>query len=711
MRSRIRRVALVLALCLAGSLVTSAAALAAAPTIIGISPNNGADAGGTSVTITGTGFITGSTVKFAGTAATGVTIHSAESITATSPAGSGSELVNVTVTNTNGTSAVVPKDQFAYDPAPGSPWLGLDGNSNGIKPEHIGEFVANNIVYDRGGAPGIELEAGELLEEGGKVTEAGKELATSVGAGMTPDVLIVYKAYEGGCESDPDFPQERTKKEEEGGKETIKGYVEGFIKTAKAVHEKYPSAIFEPMNEPWCVTTPQYNGAEYANVIAKLLPEAKATGIPLSAIYVAAIGWDCTASECGKYCHVEHPKAECVSDDWVPAMYAAQPKLETEIQGWYFHPYGPPSGTEEGDSRGIQTLPLVQEKMTSGQNNIIVSEVGYCDEEVNGPEPCGGDGVTNAEADKDMSEMLGNALPYHEAGWLRALIVYARKGGGWAMQLTESATLTKPGEALDAFADLHGAMWLIPEVPNPKEAKSSSLAGVSCASSEACTAVGHYVNSSSVEVPLAERLSGKTWKAQEPKIPTGAKSSSLSGVSCASSEACIAVGHYLNSSSVEVPLAEKWNGTEWTIKEPKTPTGAKSSSLSGVSCTSSEACVAVGHYVNSSSVEVPLAEKWNGTEWTIKEPKTPTGAKSSSLSGVSCTSSEACVAAGRYVNSSSVEVPLAEKWTGSEWTIEEPKTPTGAKSSSLAEVSCTSSEACTAVGHDVNSSKRGSAAC
>ncbi len=451
--------------------------------------------------------------------------------------------------------------------------------------------------------------------------------------------------------------------------------------------------LFEPINEPWGHTNPQFSGAEYAKVIAKLLPEVKAAGIPIADIYVGAVGIDCVK------------EGECVTNGWVPAMYAAEPSLETEIQGWYFHPYGRPSGLDNDDDGGIQAVPVVQGGMTSGQNNIIVSEVGYCDTEIN-KEECSSENVsgTGAQTGKWMTEMLDNALPYHEAGWLKALIIYSRNAGGWAMQEYPSQVLSKGGEALDAFANVYGRAWSIPSTPNPTGAKSSALAGVSCTSSEACTAVGHYVNSSSVEVPLAERLSVKTWKAQEPKIPTGAKSSSLGGVSCTSSEACIAVGHYVNSSSVEVPLAEKWNGTEWTIKEPKTPTGAKTSNLSGVSCTSSEACVAVGHYVNSSSVEVPLAEKWSGTEWTIKEPKTPTGAKSSSLGGASCTSSEACIAVGHYVNSSSVEVPLAEKWTGSEWAIEEPKTPTGAKSSSLAEVSCISSEACTAVGHDINSS-------
>ena len=43
-----------------------------APTVTAISPNAGTTLGGTSVTITGTGFATGATVTIGGTAATGV---------------------------------------------------------------------------------------------------------------------------------------------------------------------------------------------------------------------------------------------------------------------------------------------------------------------------------------------------------------------------------------------------------------------------------------------------------------------------------------------------------------------------------------------------------------------------------------------------------------------------------------------------------------
>jgi hypothetical protein len=446
MRNSARGVVTALVCGLATAASSASAASASLPTVISIAPNNGSVAGGTSVALAGSGFTAASTVRFGATAATNVKILSTESMLVRSPPGRGGEPVDITVTSAAGTSAPSPNDQFAYDPPPASAWLGLDGNSGGVPRQRLEEFVREKIVYDRGGAPGLNWVAGELPVEDGRTTEGGRALAISTRAGMIPDVVIDYRGYRGNYRSDPDFPQERTPSEEAEGRETINGYVAGFVKSAKAIHRKYPRAIFEPINEPWGYTTPEYNGAAYAEVIARLLPQAKAAGIPLSSIYVAATGKGCTA---------EADAVHCAGNDWIPAMYAAQPMLQTEIQGWYLHPYGQPRGAGEGDGAGIQSVPLVQAAMTSGQNNIVVSEVGYCADDVNSAVDCGGwPPERSAQATRSLTEMLDNALPYHEAGWLRALLVYSRSDGGWAMQLADGA-LTAQGRALQKFARSH----------------------------------------------------------------------------------------------------------------------------------------------------------------------------------------------------------------------------------------------------------------
>jgi hypothetical protein len=85
-----------------GSLTNGYTYAAAGPTVSSVAPNNGPAAGGTAVTITGTSFAAGSTVKFGTTAATNVVVVNSTTITAMTPAGAG--VVTVTV-DPNGQSA------------------------------------------------------------------------------------------------------------------------------------------------------------------------------------------------------------------------------------------------------------------------------------------------------------------------------------------------------------------------------------------------------------------------------------------------------------------------------------------------------------------------------------------------------------------------------------------------------------------------------
>ena len=73
------------------------------PTVSSVSPNSGPPAGGTAVTITGTNFASGATVKFGSTAATNVVVVNSTTITATTPAeSSGAVTVTVTVNGQSG---------------------------------------------------------------------------------------------------------------------------------------------------------------------------------------------------------------------------------------------------------------------------------------------------------------------------------------------------------------------------------------------------------------------------------------------------------------------------------------------------------------------------------------------------------------------------------------------------------------------------------
>ena len=86
-----------------------------APTLSVVGPDAGPVAGGTSVTLTGTGFRAGMQVSFGGTAATGVTVSSATQATVTAPAHAAGA-VNVTVTTPGGSATAANAYTYAVVP-------------------------------------------------------------------------------------------------------------------------------------------------------------------------------------------------------------------------------------------------------------------------------------------------------------------------------------------------------------------------------------------------------------------------------------------------------------------------------------------------------------------------------------------------------------------------------------------------------------------
>jgi streptogramin lyase len=99
-----------------GTVFAGVVAAGPKPTLKKLSAKKGRTAGGTPVTITGTGFAGVSEVKFGSHPATKITFHSDTSITVTSPPASAGK-VDVTVTTPNGTSTASSKYAFTYKAA------------------------------------------------------------------------------------------------------------------------------------------------------------------------------------------------------------------------------------------------------------------------------------------------------------------------------------------------------------------------------------------------------------------------------------------------------------------------------------------------------------------------------------------------------------------------------------------------------------------
>jgi hypothetical protein len=245
-----------------------------------------------------------------------------------------------------------------------------------------------------------------------------------------------------------------------------------------------------------------------------------------------------------------------------------------------------------------------------------------------------------------------------------------------------------------------GSAWKVEPTPNPNRdgAGINELSAVSCTSGRACTAVGsHAASLSSSGFTLAERWNGMRWRIQPTILPKGADSSAFTGVSCASATACTAVGSTPGKAAdTSVNLAEAWNGTSWRVQAIPAPKGSTSSSLSGVSCTSPNACTAVGNYSTAAGRVLAVAERWNGTTWRPQAVPKPAG--STWFYGVSCSAAHACTAVGYQNNGTGDAQPFAEVWNGTTWRIQAVPLPHGSPGAILAAVSCTSPRACTATG-------------
>jgi hypothetical protein len=243
-----------------------------------------------------------------------------------------------------------------------------------------------------------------------------------------------------------------------------------------------------------------------------------------------------------------------------------------------------------------------------------------------------------------------------------------------------------------------GSAWSVTPTPDRMEPQASDLTGVSCPAPDHCVAVGYYTNASGSS-PLAELWNGKNWSIAPAPSPAGTQTASLTAVSCVAANNCVAVGSSLNGSDT-VTLAEAWNGAHWSIVPTPNVTGAQASVLSAVSCPAAGHCVAVGYYA-ASAVTGTLAQTWNGQVWSIGRTPNAAGSAFTTLTGVSCPAVNRCVAVGGYTTAPS-PLAIAQTWNGSAWAMKALPSPAGAEGTFPLDVSCRSATDCAAVGDYYN---------
>jgi len=274
------------------------------------------------------------------------------------------------------------------------------------------------------------------------------------------------------------------------------------------------------------------------------------------------------------------------------------------------------------------------------------------------------------------------------------------------------------GEAM-VLPENSGSWGTAGEIDPPANAESgASLEAISCPSIGTCTATGHYTNNQGHAAAMVASESAGVWGAAvEIPLPGNAKATqpteydnqfadSFVAVSCHSSEACTAVGNYLDTAGHDQGMTVTETSGSWgAATELTLPANASTEAvafLAGVSCHEAGDCSAVGGYKTEGGEFLPLAATESASSFTAAEAlKLPAGAGTYVPTGgeaISCTAVGDCAAVGSFRRGSTNDYALALTESSGTWsTGVEVELPSGAPGG-LRSIACTGTQSCTAVG-------------
>jgi hypothetical protein len=209
--------------------------------------------------------------------------------------------------------------------------------------------------------------------------------------------------------------------------------------------------------------------------------------------------------------------------------------------------------------------------------------------------------------------------------------------------------------------------WSI--VSSPNEEGSNWLVAVDAAAGTSAWAVGYYIGSEGVYETLAERWDGSAWTLAETPNP-GTHGDWLNGVAAVSSSEAWSVGYTAGDPSTytSTTLVEHWTGSAWSVVPSPNPSkdpvyGANQ--LHDVRAFASNDVWAAGwQWVPSGSA--PLVERWNGRSWKVS-PTPNTG--TDELQALDGTSSNDIWAVGQSVSIVDGHQSLAMHWDGRSWVV------------------------------------------
>jgi hypothetical protein len=172
--------------------------------------------------------------------------------------------------------------------------------------------------------------------------------------------------------------------------------------------------------------------------------------------------------------------------------------------------------------------------------------------------------------------------------------------------------------------------------------RANWLMGVSCVSDVHCVAISY---------DAIYTWQQNRWARQ--RVP-GLRANAPSAISCASLARCVVIAGSDPATSFVL------RGRTWTRHAMPGSRGNNWTWFGGLSCPTSNSCVAVGSVSAHNLNETPtlLAEHWNGASWQIERIKPVPGRAGTSLSAVSCPTPLDCVTVGQQGID---QLPLVER--------------------------------------------------
>jgi hypothetical protein len=243
---------------------------------------------------------------------------------------------------------------------------------------------------------------------------------------------------------------------------------------------------------------------------------------------------------------------------------------------------------------------------------------------------------------------------------------------------------------------------------NPAGSTWSSLNDVSCATDTFCVTVGQAGTSTKTArgVTYYSHGTAYTWNGSSsstagrlvplhPPAPAGARYSELTGLSCASTTTCMAVGNYISPARKWRTYAALWNNGTWQLQSTPSAASETNTRFEGVACPTVTLCMAVGDAYRPGSR--PFAALWSGGTWAMSSTA---AASRAGFASDTCASASDCVATGWEGVKG-----LIEAWNGSTWAVQPAPVPHAPFNADvLLHVSCVAGQPteCTAVGYEYN---------